>query len=424
MESPAEAGTDAAGATPGASAMERLGPLATLIAAGWLGTNLGLGVGEFTLKFFLKDHLHLTANGIASFFLWGQFVNYIKPVAGVLCDSVPLFHTRRRWYLLLSLLGTGVFWLLLAATPASVGVMLAVYFVLYTTVVFTSTSLGGVMVEVGERYKAAGRLTAQRIAMFRLGTLGGQPLGGYLAGFPFIFAAGAASVLHLVLVPLFFFFLPEKPTAALDTSVWRKTERHLRLLLQSRTLLTAAGMVFLLAASPGFNTPLLFYQTDTLHFSKQFVGYLGLISSAFGLLGSGLYYTVCRRLNLRWLLTGSIVVHSLGTLFYLGYHDHASAQVVTAISGITVTLATLPIYDLAARATPRGIEAIGYAVMMSVWNLTNALSDKVGSYLFTKYHLVFGHLVWLNAGTTALVLLAMPLLPQVIVNSCDGDELG
>jgi predicted MFS family arabinose efflux permease len=97
--------------------------------------------------------------------------------------------------------------------------------------------------------------------------------------------------------------------------------------------------------------------------------------------------------------------------------------VITALAGVTQTLAMLPVYDLAARGTPPGSEALGYSVMMSVWNLTNSLSDWTGSTLFTRYGLTFHHLVWLNAGTTALVLLAVPFLPSALLRSRDGEKV-
>jgi hypothetical protein len=59
----------------------RLASFALLIALGWLGTNLGLAIGELPLKFLLKDQLHQTAAGVAAFFAIGQFSNYINPVA-------------------------------------------------------------------------------------------------------------------------------------------------------------------------------------------------------------------------------------------------------------------------------------------------------------------------------------------------------
>lgn len=400
--------------------LPKMWPLALLISLGWLGTNLGLAVADLPLRFTLKDNLHLSPQAISGFFALGASSNYIKPVAGVLTDTVPLFGTRRRHYLLLSLLGTGIFFILLSLVPHTYSSMLFTYFLLYITVVFTSTTLGGVMVEVGMKYNAAGRLTAQRIAMFRLGSLLGGPLGGALAYYPFGLAMGAASFLHLILVPLFYVFLPEAPTAKLDKRIWEQFVTQLGVLSRSKTLLSAAGMICLIAASPGFGTPLFFHQTDKLHFSKGFIGMLVLVSAATGLFATMFYYAACRRLNLRTLVAFSIVVHAAGTMLYLGYHSHTSALIITGLSGITGTLAMLPVYDLAARGTPRGSEALGYSVMMSVWNLTNALSDWTGSWLYGRFHLTFLHLVWLNAGTTALVLIVVPFLPAALMMQRDG----
>jgi MFS family permease len=397
-----------------------LSSLALLMWLGWAGTNLGIAVADLPLKFLLKDKLHCTAAAVSAFFALGAFTNYIKPLAGVLVDSVPLFGTRRRWYLIGSLIGSGVFWILLAIVPRTYNILLVTYAILYVTIVFTSTSLGGVMVEVGQKFNAAGRLTAQRISAFRLGSLLGGPIGGYLSNTPFIIAMSAASLLHLMLVPLYVVGLPEPPTARLNRSVLVEALSQFKILLRSTTLLSAALMIFLIAASPGFGTPLLFHQTNTLHFSKPFVGNLVFVAAATGLLTTIGYYAACRKLNLKMLVTGSIIVHAIGTVTYLYYRNETAAIVITAISGVTGTLAMLPVYDLAARGTPKGSEAIGYAVMMSVWNLTNALSDYIGSFLFTRFHLTFHDLVFVNAGTTLLVLIVVPFLPLALMSRRDG----
>ena len=408
------------GAADGGLGSRRLSSLALLMWLGWFGTNLGIAVADLPLKFLLKDKLNCTAAAVSAFFALGAFTNYIKPLAGVLVDSVPLFGTRRRWYLVGSLLGSSILWILLAVVPRTYNILLLTYALLYVTIVFTSTSLGGVMVEVGHRFNAAGRLTAQRIGAFRLGSLLGGPIGGYLSSTPFMVAMAAASVLHLILVPLYVVGLPEAPVARLNGSVAVEALKQFKILLRSTTLLSAALMIFLIAASPGFGTPLLFHQTNTLHFSKHFVGNLVFVAAATGLLTTVFYYAACRKLNLRVLVTGSIIVHALGTITYLYYRTEGSAIVITAISGVTGTLAMLPVYDLAARGTPKGSEAIGYAVMMSVWNLTNALSDWVGSMLFTRFQLTFRDLVWVNAGTTVLVLIVVPFLPLALMARSDG----
>lgn len=394
--------------------------MALLLALCWALTNIAYAIYDLPLKFVLKDELHLNAQQISAFFALGVFTNYIKPLAGILIDSVPLFGTRRRWYLLGSLFLCGVGWLVLGMVPRRYDIMLAVFAVTYAMVMVISTTLGGVMVEAAQRFQAAGRLTAQRIAMFRVGMLAGGPLGGMLATLPLIVTMSCSATLHFVLLPVVWLRLRESgPPAKTNRQVWKDAGSQLRALVRNKVVLAAAGMIFLIAASPGFGTPLLFYQTDTLHFTKPFLGSLVLVSAISGLMAATFYYRACQRSSMRGMLVLSIVVHALGTLFYLLYRSPATALAITALEGATQTLAILPVYDLAARGTPRGSEALGYSVMMSVWNLTNSLSDWTGSFLFTHFGLTFFHLVWLNAGTSALVLLVIPFLPRTLLEQKD-----
>ena len=61
--------------------------------------------------------------------------------------------------------------------------------------------------------------------------------------------------------------------------------------------------------------------------------------------------------------------------------------------------------------------------MMSARNLALGGSDVIGSKLVDSYGWLFHQLVWLNAGTTALVLVFLPLLPNVIMSRKDGDVM-
>jgi hypothetical protein len=99
-------------------------------------------------------------------------------------------------------------------------------------------------------------------------------------------------------------------------------------------------------------------------------------------------------------------------------------MVITAIESATLAIALLPLYDLAARATPRGSEALGYSVMMSVWNFTKNMSDLLGSAIYSRFGERMTELVWVNSVTTALVLIAVPFLPSVLMDRKDGDADG
>lgn len=395
---------------------------ATLIGTGWLVTGLAIGITGLPLTFLLKDGMGLMPHEIARFMFVANIPIYIKPLAGILSDAVPFFGTRRKHYLVYSLLMGGLFWLLLGLVPSRYTPLLVTYFLLNLFLVMTSTVLGGLMVDVGQRYHATGRMSAQRVGITRALSLVTGPVGGFLASRPFFGTVQISAVLHFLLAPVFWLFLREEPGQQTDTGRLAEVWRQFKALFQSGTLWSAAGLVVLVIISPGFGTPMLFYQTNTLGFSKQFIGNLAVIGGVCSLLAAVLYGLVCRRWNLRTLLAVSILIHALGTLFYLAYRSHASALWITALEGVTQTLAVLPLYDLAARATPRGSEALGYSLMMSVWNLTNALSDLLGSWLFDHFRMTFHSLVWLNAGTTALILLAVPLLPAVLMRRRDGER--
>lgn len=53
---------------------------------------------------------------------------------------------------------------------------------------------------------------------------------------------------------------------------------------------------------------------------------------------------------------------------------------------------------------------------MSVWNWSGVVSDYSESYFYEKYSMNFKNLVWLNAGTTLLVVLAVPVIPKYLMD--------
>src|SRR5271165_3227216 len=61
--------------------------------------------------------------------------------------------------------------------------------------------------------------------------------------------------------------------------------------IPNRDLLALSLIIFigLFYFSPGFSTPLFYIQTDSLHFSKQGIGNLGVFSGGFSILAAVLY---------------------------------------------------------------------------------------------------------------------------------------
>ncbi|PYO11264.1 MAG: hypothetical protein DMD75_11330 [Candidatus Rokuibacteriota bacterium] len=377
-------------------------------------------IGRLPLQLLLKNELHFNAQTLAAFMVVTTFAWNVKPLAGILSDAFPLFGTRRRHYMLFGAGMAAVCWLLMGVVPRAYAPLVLTAFGANVFMVIASTVMGGLMVEAGRKYGISGRVTSIRQALQSAVSLGNGILGGYLAASAFGWTVGCATALLLVLTTATFFVLTEKPVAARDRDVLAGATRELATLVRSRTLWASGMFLALVYISPGFTTPLLFMQTDALHFSAPYIGLMESIEGAAGLVGSLVYGVLCRRFNLRRLLTTAITLNVLATFLYLRY-GHDTAPFIHATVGFAVICSELALMDLAVRSTPPGCESLGFALMMSARNFALGGSDVIGSWLLDSRGWVFHELVWLNAGTTALVLLFIPLLPRAVMSRKDGE---
>ena len=377
-------------------------------------------IGRLPLQLLLKNELHFNAQTLAAFMVVATFAWNVKPLAGILSDAFPLFGTRRRHYMLLGAGMAALCWFLMGVVPRTYGPLLLTAFGANAFMVIASTVMGGLMVEAGRKYGISGRVTSIRQALQSAVSLSNGLLGGYLAAAAFGWTVGIATALLIVLTIATFFVLTERPLAVRDRDVLASARRELATLVRSRTLWASGSFLALVYISPGFTTPLLFMQTDTLHFSPPYIGLMETIEGAAGLIGALVYGILCRKFNLRQLLTTAITINAVVTLLYLRY-SQSTAPFVHAIVGFAVICSELALMDLAVRSTPPGCESLGFALMMSARNFALGGSDVMGSWLIDSRGWAFHELVWLNAGTTALILLFIPFLPRAIVSRKDGE---
>jgi len=372
-------------------------------------------LGLYPFRFLLKDQLHEGPFRVALFMQLAAMPWNLKIIAGIICDGLPLFGSRRRYYLLLSTLLSGLLWLAIALVPPAFVPLVLMATLMNIALVFVSTVAGGLLVEGGQTFRATGRLSALRVIVMNVASLG-IPLGAFLASGAFGISAMAAAI-PLFLVCLFtFLFYREDRVVRPDPKIWTGIAAQLRIAGRSRALWATAGLLFLVQFAPGFSTPLMFYQTNDLHFSENTIGILTLVDACAGITGAFFYGYFCKRFALRPLLYAGILLTGLISLFYLGYNDFKSALLIEAAYYFAYALVQMPLYDLAARATPKGSEALGYSIIISVWNWGLFFSDLIGSHLYENRHFNFKQLVWLNAATTLVVLVAVPFLPKLLVD--------
>jgi predicted MFS family arabinose efflux permease len=377
-----------------------------------------------TITIVLKER-GLAAGQVADFFLITIIPWLIKPAYGLLSDFVPLFGRRRKSYFLLTCALAAAAGLILAWGDAiaygeirTVDLVGVTRFTLVPGVgLFTAMALGlaftdvltdAMMVENGRPRGLTGAFQSVQWACITVASVLVGELGGSLAEarslrVAFLLAAG------FPLISLFMgvFFVRETPVRA-DTAAFGQTWRAIRAALGAREIWVVAGFIFFFWFSPSFGPAFLYYQTDTLKFSQQFIGRLAALSALAGVVGAVVYAPLSRRMPLKHIVNLSIGVATVGTLAYLLYRDATSAVIIDIAFGAIGMITQLAFLDLAAKACPRHVEATFFAALMSVFNLGQQLSQNVGARLYDT--LGFTQLVYISAAMTALAWFLVPLV--------------
>jgi len=376
-------------------------------------------LGKLPLQFLLKNEVGVTREQMAAFFFTCGLAWYLKPFAGILTDAFPLFRTRRRHYLLISSVFAAASWIGMTFVPHRYGALLWGAMIVNLFMVMASTVTGAFLVESGQSLSATGRLTALRMFVYNFCTLVQGPLGGLMATLGFVWATGANAALVFSIFPIAYFFLRERPTAKFRSSeVFRNAGQQLITIVRSRNLWMALLFLALFYFAPGFSTPLFYKQTDELHFSKQAIGNLGIFTGFFGILAAVVYSQLIKRFQIRTLLLIGVATAAGGALLYLLYSTWRRAIFIESEYGFFFAFAEIALLDLSARVTPEGCEGLGYSLMLSIRNVAVFGADVVGSHL-ADHKWSFANLVYLNAGTTAIVLLLLPFLPVALMRSKD-----
>jgi hypothetical protein len=396
---------------------------ALVIVAGVLATTLAQPqvLARLPLQNLLKNELHVDRTANAAFFFWAGLAWYLKPFAGILTDAFPLFGSRRKSYILISATLAALSWLALIVTPHDYRKLLFVVIVINTFMVVASTVVGGYMVETAQANSGSGRLTAIRQFVQQACLIVNGPVAGYLASIAFGWTAAACGGVMFLLVPVTILFLHEQRKRSDSRQILANARRQLVNIATARTMWAAAALMALFYIAPGFGTALFYKQQNDLHLTTQAQGFLQLIAGVFGVLAAVGYGILCRRLNLRTLLVGCMVVATAANLGYLFYSSAGRAQAIEGLNGFGYTLAELALMDLAVRSTPTGSEGLGFSLMVSVRNLALFGTDWFGSKLLDQYHFSFDSLVIANSATTLIAVPLVFLLPRLIVLRKDAE---
>jgi MFS family permease len=376
--------------------------------------DLTSGLANQPVQYLLKEQLHLSAAHTGFFFGVIGLGWTIKPLYGLVSDFFPLAGYQRKSYLLLMSVLGGSSWFTLTILPPQYSTVLALLTMCAATLAFCDVMIDALMVEVGQPLELTGRFQAIQWAAISLAFTAAQLVGGYLSAH----ATSQTVFLLSAAFPLVTFFaalgLVQEPKRKLNRYSLRDTRTALEQAGRSRTLWIVAGFLFFWNFSPSLGTPLLYYQTDVLGFSKIFIGALGAISNAAGVVGALVFFAYCRMVNLQRLLIVSVALGLVSTVSFIGLTGPKSAVIIFFVFGLLSQITHLAVLDLAARSCPVRAEGTVFALLMSCLNVGRTGSTFLGGWLYDYAGLP--PLIFVSAGFTALCWVIVPFLNTKSLN--------
>src|SRR5262245_11643614 len=351
----------------------------------------------------------LSAAQVAQFFAITALPWLVKPRYGLISDFFPLFGRRRNSYLLITCaLASAAGFTLATSVEHTYWALASLFTLMALGLAFNDVLTDALMVENGRPLGLTGAFQSVQWAAITLASIVVGVLGGHFASQRNLHGTFAlAACLPLLSLIMVLSFVHEPRTRA-DREAFGRTWEAIRGALVHRDMWLVAGFIFFWTFSPSFGPALLYYQTDVLKFSQQFIGNLGAVQAVSGVVGAFVYAPLSRRLSLWTIVMAAIGAGVAGSLAYLVYRGPVSAVLIELVFGGVAMITQLAFLDLAAKTCPLRVEGTFFALLMSVYNGGTQGSQILGGYLYDWVG--YTPLVLISAAMTALSWVLVPFV--------------
>ncbi len=376
---------------------------------------------NLSLGFLLKEGIKLNPAQLAYFQAVTLIAWVVKPVWGFISDSLPVFGSRRKSYLVITSSLAALIWLALAAVKSYTAFnLLVLVTVSYMAYAFQDVVTDGLMVEVGQPSNLTGRFQAIQWGSVYFAMIITAISGGYISDlarsgiihYQIIFGLTAVFPLLTAIVSIFFVSEIKK------TKAESKATSGIKAIFKKRDFWLLSLFLFFWNFSPSFGAPFFYYSVDTLKFSGSFLGMLQAATSLAALVGSIIFGKYIEYLPVRKFLIFSVFAGVVMMLFNFVYfvpflvsHPEILKPIALAsniLFGMVNTLIFLTLLNLAAKISPQYAGGTIFAFLMSVFNLGLMGSDVLGGFLFSIIGLK--PLILISAFFSLITLLFLPYL--------------
>ncbi|KAI9998649.1 hypothetical protein PInf_003231 [Phytophthora infestans] len=353
------------------------------------------------VNYFFKDNLQLQpaeSQSLLTFMMvpWG-----IKPLYGIISDSLPLFGYHRKSYMMLCSTVGAIATLTLAVpdlitTP--VGAVLVLMLNSLSTAVI-DVVIDARVVEMSRLDPKYGANDLQSVSWISMAV--GGVLGSFLSG-PATHNLGVRGVFCFAaigpLTILIFSTLMHEAKTTVSKRHWKTSaKRQLRQLkgaIGTPVIWMCALWVFLSGAiSPGYSQVFFYFSTDVLQFTPEFLGTVSAFGFIFLMVGTMLYNACFKDMSFRrifFIAQLSLAAVSLldvvlvtRTNLDVGIPDKAFVLGDAVIADVISRLKTMPVMVLCAKLCPKGIEGTLFALLMSISNFSRSVSEFWGALVCT-----------------------------------------
>ena len=363
------------------------------------------GLPGLAFFLFLKEKLGFTAEKVMFIGSITGLAWVIKPLWGYLCDN---YLSKKKW-IILSLLGSIGISLYFGLSPLiPLGVIILMLSLGGSNAAIRDVAVDGIMCVDGKANDNCDKIQAIQWTSITVASILVGLGGGYIAQH-FTYKIG-----YLCLIPIYLIILgvvlkyrTTVPQNRTTVHVW-ETICSYKELFTNKKFLFACLFLFLYKYSPSFGTPLAYIERDTFKWSAQFMGMLGAIVSCFEIVGSIIFFKICKKVKIKKWLYISVFLGAITSLCYL-YFTPVTAVVYGIAFAVLGMFIHLIVMSFMAKSTIPGKEATSFALLCSISNLAaGSASSLTGAFLLPKIGL--HPLIILSAITSFICL---PLIKKL-----------
>lgn len=395
-----------------------------------LSFNSGIAlITELAINYYFKEQMGVNPSVLSQILTIIQFPWVIKPLFGLISDTLPICGYRRKYYML-------IFGVINCTSLVIMGFVNGVFpgilCLLFANIADSFGSVLGqaIVVELSQAdkdQKSANDLVIKYFLCKYSGTFLASFLKGYLIEKFSVQAVFLISSIFPIIMIISGFVLYEKPKNSVEkVSYQRVTENEnhstdnevtdqsleedpkqenkvpepkkpliktfIKFFFQKKIIIPI-GYSFFLLSIPAYTNAFFYYSSDVLLFTPNDFGIISIVSTFVTLIAIWLYKKLLSKSSFKKI---TIILHCITVLssflfwlivlrsnISLGISDLTSVTVATALFRSSNELTSMPILSLACYLCPKDLEGSVYAMFISAINFGEILSGFLGS-LFTE----------------------------------------